>query len=67
MFELVVAALFRTGLDEEVCVDVPTDAAEKKVLIAAKPVNSAPGSESDADNLKAVGRPPHLPAPSMWN
>ena len=67
MFELVVAALFRTGVDEEVCVEVPADAAVKKVLIASKPVNSAPESESDAANLKAVGRPPHLPAPSMWN
>ncbi|MBV9459035.1 MAG: hypothetical protein JO141_16150 [Bradyrhizobium sp.] len=67
MFEAVVAALFRTVLDEEVCADEPTDATVKKVLIASKPVNSAPGGESDADNLKAVGRPPHLPAPSMWN
>lgn len=67
MFEAVVTALFRAVLDEEVCADAPTDAAGKKVLVASKPANSAPGSELDTDDFKTVGRQPHLPAPSMWN
>ena len=67
MFELVVAALFRTGVDEEVCVDVPADAAGKKMIVASKPASTAPASEFNADNLKTVGRQPVLPAPSMWN
>lgn len=68
MFEAVVAALFRAVPDEEVCVDdLPTHAAGKKVLVVPNPANSAPKGELDADNMKAVGRPPLLPAPSMWN
>lgn len=67
MFEAVVAALFRAVLDEEVCVDEPTHAAEKKAIVASKPASTALRSEFNTENLKTVGGQPVLPAPSMWN
>ena len=66
MFDAVVTALFRAVLDE-VCVDVPTHEAGKKVLVVPEPLESAPKGGLDADNLRAVGRRAPLPAPSMWN
>jgi hypothetical protein len=67
MFEAVVAVLFRAVLDEEVCVDVPTQAAGKKVLVTSKSADNAPRDESDPPGSRAIGRQSLLPAPSMWN
>lgn len=66
MFDAVVSALFRS-VPDEVCVDVPTHEAGKNALVTSKPIESAPKSGPDADNLRAVGRQVLLPAPSMWN
>ncbi len=66
MFDAVVTALFRAVLDEA-CADVPTHETGEKVLVAPRPIEGDPKGELDADNLKAVGRKPVLPAPSMWN
>jgi hypothetical protein len=67
MFEAVVTVLFRTVLDEEVRLDVPSQAAGNKALVASKPADSPPREESDPPGSSPIGRQALLPAPSMWN
>ena len=66
MFNAVVTALLRAVLDEP-SPDLPTHEAGKKTLVAFEALESAPQSELGADNLRAAGRQPLLPPPSMWN
>ena len=65
MFAAVVTVLFRTVLDEGVCVDAPAHG--KKVLVTSKPDDTTIRAELNADNLRAFGRQSRLPTPTMWN
>ena len=66
MFNAVVTALLRGVLDEP-CVDVPTQEARKKALVASEALDSTLKGDLDAGNLRGTGRQALLPAPSMWN
>ena len=66
MFDAVVTVLLRAVLHES-CVDVPVHEAGKKALADSEALESVPKGELNTDNLRAAGRQPILPAPSMWN
>ena len=66
MFSVVVNALLR-AVPYHSCVDVPTQEAGKKALMASEALERGPKSELGADNLRASGRQAFLPAPSMWD